>query len=330
MQQNQLKRTRLLRLDWNINDKHRLTFNHKDVFGNDLRGSSSSRNRVALYSSRYIKDEETTTNSFHLVSDLADNLISEVYVSTKETATDQVSPAGQNMPNIVVEDAFGYEFVAGPDIFRMANDLDTETNFFKAKLTYYQNNHKITAGFENTVYDTYNLFIINEDGSFEFDDLAALQAGQIGSYSASGSKTGDVNDAAADFEYELSSMYLMDEYTISDAMTLTYGVRYDEYSGDDTPTNAAFQSEYGFKNGGIKGTDLFTYRVGLDVILDDLSDLNITYGTYSAKLPNVWISNAYTTLVLMLLTTLVHMVVVQAQIYTVIFHLQDQIQNLIV
>ena len=91
-----------------------------------------------------------------------------------------------------------------------------------------------------------------------------------------------------------------------------------------------FQSEYGFKNGGIKGTDLFTYRVGLDIILDDLSDLNITYGTYSAKLPNVWISNAYTTLVLMLLTTIVHMVVVPAQIYTVIIHLQDQIQNLIV
>ena len=64
------------------------------------------------------------------------------------------------MPNIVIEDAFGYEFVAGPDIFRMANDLDTETNFFKAKLTYYQNNHKITAGFENTVYDTYNVFIV--------------------------------------------------------------------------------------------------------------------------------------------------------------------------
>ena len=86
----------------------------------------------------------------------------------------------------------------------------------------------------------------------------------------------------------------MDEWTISDTMTLTYGVRYDEYSGDDTPTNTSFQSKYGFKNGGIKGTDLLTYRVGLDIILDDLSDLNITYGTYSAKLPNVWISNAYT------------------------------------
>ena len=283
-----------IRLDWNINDKHRLTFNHKDVYGTDLRGSSSDRNTVALYSARYIKSEETTTNSFHLVSDLADNLISEVYFSTKETATDQVSPAGQNMPSVVIDDAFGYEFVAGPDIYRMANDLDTENTFFKAKLTYYQNNHKITAGVENSVYDTYNVFIINEDGTYEFDSLADVQSGTIADYSAAGTKTGNVADGAADFEYDLTSMYVMDEYTMSDKVTLTFGVRHDKYSGDDTPTNTSFLNEYGFKNGGIKGTDLTTYRFGADIVLDDMSDLNITYGTYSAKLPNVWISNAYT------------------------------------
>ena len=283
-----------VRLDWNISDNHRLTFNHKDVYGTDLRGSSSGRNTVALYSARYIKSEETTTNSFHLVSDLSDNLISEIYFSNKETMTDQISPAGQNMPNITIDEAFGYEFVAGPDIFRMANDLDTETTFFKAKLTYYQNEHKITAGFENTVYDTYNVFIVDEDGSYEFNSLADLQAGRINSYSAAGTKTGRVEDGAADFEYELQSMYLMDEISLSDQLTLTMGVRYDEYSGDDTPTNTSFQNTYGFKNGGIKGTDLFTFRLGADYVIDDLSDINITYGTYSAKLPNVWISNAYT------------------------------------
>ena len=283
-----------VRLDWNISDNHRLTFNHKDVYGTDLRGSSSGRDTVALYSARYIKSEETTTNSFHLVSDLSDNLISEIYFSNKETMTDQISPAGQNMPNITIDEAFGYEFVAGPDIFRMANDLDTETTFFKAKLTYYQNEHKITAGFENTVYDTYNVFIVDEDGSYEFNSLADLQAGRINSYSAAGTKTGRVEDGAADFEYELQSMYLMDEISLSDQLTLTMGVRYDEYSGDDTPTNTSFQNTYGFKNGGIKGTDLFTFRLGADYVIDDLSDINITYGTYSAKLPNVWISNAYT------------------------------------
>ena len=54
------------------------------IFGTDLRGSSSGRDTVALYSARYIKSEETTTNSFHLVSDLSDNLISEVYFSTSQ------------------------------------------------------------------------------------------------------------------------------------------------------------------------------------------------------------------------------------------------------
>ena len=283
-----------VRLDWNISDNHRLTFNHKDVYGTDLRGSSSGRDTVALYSARYIKSEETTTNSFQLVSDLSDNLISEIYFSNKETMTDQISPAGQNMPSITIDEAFGYEFVAGPDIFRMANDLDTETTFFKAKLTYYQNEHKITAGFENTVYDTYNVFIVDEDGSYEFNSLADLQAGRINSYSAAGTKTGRVEDGAADFEYELQSLYLMDEISLSDQFTLTMGVRYDEYSGDDTPTNTSFLNTYGFKNGGIKGTDLFTFRLGADYVIDDLSDINITYGTYSAKLPNVWISNAYT------------------------------------
>ena len=86
----------------------------------------------------------------------------------------------------------------------------------------------------------------------------------------------------------------MDEYTVSDRMVLTAGIRYDDYSGDDTPTNQSFLDEYGFKNGGIKGTDLVNIRFGLDYIIDDVSDINITLGTYSSKMPNVWISNAYT------------------------------------
>ena len=32
----------------------------------------------------------------------------------------------------------------------------------------------------------------------------------------------------------------------------------------------------------------------MDLVIDDVSDINVTYGTYSSKLPTVWISNAYT------------------------------------
>ena len=282
-----------LRLDWNVNDMHRLTYNFKEVTGDAVRGVDSSRSSVALASATYLKTETTTTNSFHLVSDLSDNLISEVYYSTKETSTDQISAVGQNYPTFRIDDAFGYRFDFGPDIYRSANDLETQTDFFKVKLTYYMNNHKITAGYENTNYDVFNLFIINEDGTYRFRTLDDFKAGNIRSYSASGSKTGNVLDAAAEFEYDLTSMYIMDEYSFSDRLTLTFGARYDKYDGDDTPTNQSFLSTYGFKNGGITGTDLINVRFGADIIIDDVSDLNITLGTFSSKLPGVWISNAY-------------------------------------
>ena len=282
-----------LRLDWNINDTNRLTYNFKEVSGDQVRGVDSTRSSLALASATYLKTEVTTTNSFHLVSDISDNLISEIYYSTKETSTDQVSPVGQNYPTFRIDDAFGYRVDFGPDIYRSANDLNTETEFFKAKLVYYNNNHKITAGYENTSYDVFNLFIINEDGTYRFRSLDDLKAGNIRSYSAAGSKTGDVNDAAAEFQYDHTSMYIMDEYTFSDRLTLTFGARYDKYDGDDTQTNQSFVNSYGFKNGGISGTDLLNIRMGIDLVIDDLSDLNITYGTYSSKLPGVWISNAY-------------------------------------
>jgi hypothetical protein len=282
-----------LRLDWNINDNHRLTYNFKEVSGDQVRGTRSSRSSLALASSTYLKSEITTTNSFHLVSDLSENLISEFYFSTKDTSTDQVSPAGQNYPSFRVDNAFGYRIDFGPDIYRSANDLENTTTFFKGKLTYYMDDHKFTAGFENTVYDTFNLFIVREDGEFRFRSLDDLKAGNIRSYKASGSKTGNVNDAAAAFEFEQFSMYVMDEWTMSDRLKLTFGARYDKYDGDDTKTNQDFVNKYGFKNGGISGTDLINIRFGLDYAIDDMSDINITLGTYASKLPNVWISNAY-------------------------------------
>ena len=282
-----------LRLDWNINDKNRLTYNFKEVSGDQVRGATSSRNTLALASGTYLKNESTKTNSFHLVTDLTENLISEIYFSNKETSTDQISPVGQNYPSFYIDDAFGYRVNFGPDIYRSANDLDTTTDFFKAKLTYYMDDHKITAGYENTSYDIYNLFIVNEDGRYEFETLADLKTGTIDRYSAAGSKTGNVDDAAAVFDYQQTSMYVMDEYSMSDRIKLTFGARFDQYDGSDTQTNQSFVNDYGFKNGGIAGTSLVNLRFGMDLVIDDMSDLNITFGTYASKLPSVWISNAY-------------------------------------
>ena len=76
----------------------------------------------------------------------------------------------------------------GADIYRSANALATETDFFKGKITYYTGDHKITAGYENTTYDIYNVFVVAQDGAWEFDTLADYEAGVASSFEAINAK----------------------------------------------------------------------------------------------------------------------------------------------
>ena len=283
-----------LRVDYILNENHRLTYNYKSTEGDRLRASGSNSS-FYFESASYFKGEKTDTSSILLVSDWSDNLVSEIYYSNKSTDTSQESPAGQNVPNYYIDDAYGMRVYLGADIYRSANELATETDFLKAKLTYYTGDHKITAGYENTTWDIYNLFVVAQDGEWEFDSLADYEAGVASSFSANNAKSGNVDDAAAIFDYGLTSLYVMDEYTYSDRLSLTAGIRYDEYDSDDAPAlNQDFLATYGFANGGIDGTSLLNVRLGMDFVIDDMSDINVTYGTYSSKLPTVWISNAYT------------------------------------
>ena len=284
-----------LRLDYIYNDNHRLEYTYKLTEGDRLR-AGGGRTSFNFESNSYLKTESTETHSLHLVSNWSDNLVTEAYWSTKETETGQDSPVGDAYPNFVLEEVYGMRSInMGPDIFRSANQLATTTDFLKFKAIYYKDNHKITAGYENTVYDIFNVFIVAQDGQWTFKTEDGFENALADEFFANNAKTGNYADAAAIFEYGLSSFYLMDEIDVSERLKLTLGLRYDTYDSDDAPAlNQDFIDTYGFANAGIDGADLLNYRLGIDLILDDVSKLNIVYGTYSSKMPTVWISNAYT------------------------------------
>ena len=285
------------RIDINITDNHRLTFNHKEVESSKLNGANSSYGDFAFSSAEYQKGENTTTDGFLLVSNWSDDLISEISYSTKEQKTSQMSPVGQNLPSFTIDDcgARGISCELGPDIFRSANALQTENTFFKAKLTYYDDNHKWTAGYETKEWDIYNVFIVAQNGSYSFDDIAAYENQQANGFFHNNSRDLTEAGGAAIFTYDLTSMYIQDEIEISDKLNVLLGLRYDEFDSDDAPAfNQGFKDAYGFANGGIAGTDLLNYRLSFEYEIDEVSSLKGLYGTFSSKLPTVWISNAYT------------------------------------
>ena len=212
------------RIDINITDNHRLTFNHKEVESSKLNGANSSYGDFSFSSAEYQKGENTTTDGFLLVSNWSDDLISEISYSTKEQKTSQMSPVGQNLPSFMIDDcgARGISCDLGPDIFRSANALQTENTFFKAKLTYYDDNHKWTAGYETKEWDIYNVFIVAQNGSYSFDNIAAYENQQANGFFHNNSRDLTEAGGAAIFTYDLTSMYIQDEIEISDKLNVLY------------------------------------------------------------------------------------------------------------
>ena len=183
----------------------------------------------------------------------------------------------------------------GPDIYRSANALETENSFFKFKMTYYDDNHKWTAGYETKEWDIYNVFIVAQNGSYDFDGISGYESQQATGFFHNNSRDLTEAGGAAAFKYDLTSMYIQDEIEISDKLNVLVGLRYDEFDSDDAPSlNQGFKDTYGFANQGIAGTDLLNYRFSFEYEIDDVSSLKGLYGTFSSKLPTVWISNAYT------------------------------------
>ena len=285
------------RLDLNITDNHRLTINHKEVESSKLNGANSSYGTFTFSSAEYQKGENTETDGFLLVSNWSDDLITEISYSTKEQKTSQMSPVGQNLPSFTIENCGAREIVCevGPDIYRSANALETENSFFKVKMTYYDDNHKWTAGYETKEWDIYNVFIVAQNGSYDFDGISGYESQKATGFFHNNSRDLTEAGGAAAFKYDLTSMYIQDEIEISDKLNVLVGLRYDEFDSDDAPSlNQGFKDTYGFANQGIAGTDLLNYRFSFEYEIDDVSSLKGLYGTFSSKLPTVWISNAYT------------------------------------
>jgi len=108
--------------------------------------------------------------------------------------------------------------------------------------------------------------------------------------------TNNPNDAAAEFEYSINSIYLQDEWSIPSLnLTLVGGLRYEGYDSDDLPPeNPNFVDRYGFSNAqNFDGEGLLQPRFGFT--WEPLDNLSVRggIGLYSGGNPNVWLSNNY-------------------------------------
>lgn len=298
----------LARLDWLINDRHRAEFTYAYVdeafVQPDLDGFQDVE--LSFLNSFNVSGTRSDSYSLRLFSNWTDNLSTEVRVSRNDV-TDRQGPFGGGeaqdanpIPRLVVgtgnDDAI---LAAGPGTFRAANALEVETDQIRLKADYVLGNHTLTAGYELDSVNVFNLFVPEATGTFQFDDVAAFAAGQASTITASGSFSGDINDAAANFQRNIHSVYAQDKWALTPDLTLLLGLRYDFYQSDDAPTaSQAFENRYGFSNTtGFNNLDAVLPRIGVTYQspIDFFGQTTFTggVGIFAGADPSVFFSNAF-------------------------------------
>lgn len=315
----------MVRLDWNANRSHNVSFISNLYDGFQDRDSDGGSNEFEFANHFYVKGAKSKTFTGKIASQWSNALSTEVFLSRNDMDDSQVTVGPKDFAEFQI--SLGNNLVyLGADDSRQANALNTDSTFFKFLSQYLAGKQILTAGYEREDLSIFNLFVQHSrGGEYRFFDssaanpafcagltpqgrlddpscgLSGIDRYELGRPSrivyGSGGGTNNPNDAAASFSNALNSFFVQDEYFLDQHnVTLVAGLRYDFFTTDDRPVfNPAFTAANGGlrNDGNIDGLRLLMPRFGVTWGAADNLRVRGSAGRYSGGNPNVWISNAW-------------------------------------
>ena len=271
------------RLDWQINDDHRLETTYQRLEEGSTRADdlfTGTSPQAVGGNTFYVSGTKSNYYSGRLYSQWSDDFSTELRYSRSEVR-DRQDPVGGGeaqsdnpIPRIIVgvdnpDGEIDGTVLAGPGNSRSANDLRTNIDQYRAVANLNAGNHTFKFGAELNRADLFNLFVQNATGTLVFRNIDDLREGllspgtgnfQTGTFpnqiiggqteGAFGnfSSTGDVNDAAAQFSRSIYSVFAQDDWQVTDSLNAVIGVRADWYDGGHPTLNSQFVNRYGISN----------------------------------------------------------------------------------
>ena len=234
----------LARVDWNINDNHKLAVRYNYTLNrgwNNTNGSSmdggsrSGYSRLSQYgmayaNSMYSMDNIVSTVSLDLNSRLSDNL-SNQFLATYSKLDDIRGTNSEDMPFVDIRKDDGsavLPYIAlGYELFTWNNGVHNTHISIKDELTYYAGNHKITGGVNYEYQMADNAYMRNGTGYYRYKSLEDFMTGAAPevvclTYGYDGEAV-----PAARVRFHKAGIYAQDEWNATENFKLTYGLRLD-------------------------------------------------------------------------------------------------------
>lgn len=296
----------IARLDYNINEAHKLQLRHNFTYGIQDRNLLRNNLNYSLLSRMNTFESLNNQTVMQLNSVLSQEFSNELRVSYTQTNDRRILPTDGSgnpipFPEVRIQVGSGLNVILGPERSSQANALDQTLIALTDDLTWFLGDHTVTVGTHNEFSRFNNLFIQDFYGSYQFPTIDAYEIGQANFYRvsyANDSVTGGDLQPRAAWNMMQLGFYAQDEWQVNDQLRLTGGVRVDVPLYLSTPyENPTFAAAFpGRSTSEVpSGSILFSPRVGFnyDISGDKTWQLRGGTGVFTGRVAAVWLSNQY-------------------------------------
>ena len=308
----------LARLDWNINDNHKLAVRYNYTLnrywsapnrtsmdgGSRLSSDRMSKNSMSYVNSMYSQDNLVNSVSLDLNSRLSDNL-SNQFLITYSQLNDVRGSESDLFPFIDIKKDGDNYLSLGYELFTLNNGVHNTVATFKDDLTYYAGNHKVVFGVSAEYQMADNVYMRNGTGYYRYnsvDDFINGAAPEVVclTYGYNGEE-----QPAARVRFYKAGLYAQDDWNVNENFKLTYGLRFDGLffnNADVVTNNAILAVKYYDDNGKERHIDTGKWpsanitvspRVGFNWDVLGNNELKVRGGTglFSGRIPLVFFTN---------------------------------------
>ena len=320
----------LARLDWNINDNHKVSLRYvqhdssSDVLISNsnsagLGNRTAQANAMSFKNGGYVIEDNTKSLVLEVNSKFSERW-SNTFIGGYDLQEENRGLQGGGMfPTVDIRNGSPTAATlisVGLDPFTPGNLLDYSTLHFTVNVTGRFGKHTFVFGANYERFISNNLFFPASNGVYVFDSLAAFTAAATNS-AANGNAPSLTNlpsrfqfrysalpggeDPMQVLEYNKYDLYAQDEIKVNDQLTITAGLRATLVSFKDTAIENPLVNNLTFANGEKLNTGLmpdtqvvFEPRIGfnLDVTGDAKTQVRGGSGIFTGRPPAVFLSNA--------------------------------------